>query len=197
RRRAHLGVPLFEPAEVAIALLLDGGGDAACSAPRGRDPRGAVDGLASHRLRADPRLARRLERGPGSELGRRRGRRRRAPPVHAARAVAPGADLRTYLTAAEHRSCTRVRVLQRGHPADATSLEPRRRRRDGAGGSLPRTEPAVADRYCRCVRGLRVSGRGTPRWTALRRPAGAGHRVDLRPRPALVVAPPTRAARGV
>ena len=103
RRRGHLGLPLLDRGQVALALLHDRRAHAAQALSRAQLLKQVSDGRAADRVRAARRCRRRLERGARGELWHRRPRPRRAAPVPPAGAVE--VDPRGCLTgrAGDHR----------------------------------------------------------------------------------------------
>ena len=112
RRREHLGVPVLQRGQVALALLHDGRPHAAQAVSRARSSsRSCLGRRAADRLRAARRRRRRLERGARGDLGRGRPRPRRdaaVPPQGALEVGARGgltpADRRIYWRASGRRA---------------------------------------------------------------------------------------------
>ena len=72
RRRDHVGRPVLERGQVALAVLHDGRAHAAQALSRTAVAQGALRGGAADRVRAAGRRRRRLERGARGELWHRR-----------------------------------------------------------------------------------------------------------------------------
>ena len=103
RRRDHVGRPVLERGQVALAVLHDGRAHAAQALSRTAVAQGGLRGGAADRVRAAGRRRRRLERGARGELWHRRPRPRRDATVPPAGAVE--VDPRGCLTgrAGDHR----------------------------------------------------------------------------------------------